>query len=287
LCNSSLPLAQLRGLGEELETHEDNYPSASDQTVQSDQKFLGAFFKRNAIFLMGMVFPIVLSPITSTRSTENIQHPTTVNNGARAPNPRVCFDVGVTSYLYDKMLGSSRFHILVFGSDLQGPVREELKRFSQQHFGPHGVFQRFGGSELFNVILITKVLPHELNDLLLNDVDMAAYQTSAIVVFDDRAPDEDAHCWYGINHARGSVVVVRPDLVVGTSIWPGQLSSLAGYFGGFLIEQLNTYRTKLNGIESSSHVVSTTILAKDPKGLSVNVSSIGLTDGYPALAIQV
>lgn len=54
---------------------------------------------------------------------------------------------------------------------------------------------------------------------------------------DDRQPDEDAHYyWCGVNHARGAVVVVRPELVVGMSAWPeGAAGALEEYFSRFLI----------------------------------------------------
>ena len=243
LCKSSVPLAELRGLGEEPEIHQDNIPIL-DRTVESDRIFLQAFFKRNANFLLGIECPIVPSPICATRNSEDEQQPTTIENGARAPNPRVCFDLGITSYLYDKMMGSSRFHILVFCSDLQGPVREQLKLFSKQSFSSQGFYNLYGGSEMFNVVLIFKGLPHEIDDLILDDSDLAALKQQASIVFDDRAPDEDAHYWYGINHARGGVVVVRPDLWVGTSIWPEQSALLRDYFGGFLIEIAKTQALK-------------------------------------------
>ncbi|KAK3368312.1 FAD binding domain-containing protein [Podospora didyma] len=59
--------------------------------------------------------------------------------------------------------------------------------------------------------------------------------TLSSVVYDDRAPDDDAHCWYGINHARGAVVVVRPDLMVGMSVWPEDAREIGEYFDGFLV----------------------------------------------------
>lgn len=181
---------------------------------------------------------------------DNVERAVSVKNGVRAPNPRVCFDEGSTGYLYDKMTGASTFHIIVFGSDLQGPVREGLATFSAA-LGPAGFFACYGGREMFNVVLVTKCLPFETSGLLCAD-DMAYLREYATVLYDDRAPDEDAHYWYGVRHAKGAVVVVRPDLWVGMSTTPRNLQGVGGYFEGFLIplqmrvEQMEiSWRSKL------------------------------------------
>ena len=238
ICNSSLPLAELRGLGEELETHDEDLPSL-DGTVQADLKFLGTFFGRNAKFLLGVECPIVPSAICMPSPAGQSAMPTTVMNGVRAPNPRICFSAGLTSYLYDKMTGSSRFHILVFGSDLQGNVRKGLAKLSKQLLDSRGFFTRYGGVERFNIVIVVKALPHEIDGRLhaRGKDDLRGLGKMATIVYDDRAPDEDAHYWYGINHARGAVVIVRPDLWVGTSTWPEDSVSLDNYFKDFLVEQ--------------------------------------------------
>jgi len=239
ICNSSLPLAELRGLGENLETHDENLP-AMDGTLAADLQFLDVFFGRNANFLLGVERPIVQSAIcASSPEKSKSQTPTTVATGARAPNPRVCFEAEKTAYLYDKMTGSSRFHILVFGSDLQGAVRERLAVLSKHLRDPSGFFARFGGAERFNVVLVVNALVHEIEGLMHGGGrdELKGLGEIATVVYDDRAPDQDAHYWYGINHARGAVVVVRPDLWIGTSVWPEDLRALDEYFGGFLVEQ--------------------------------------------------
>ena len=239
ICNSHLPLAQLRGLGEELETHDETLP-IRDETREADVRFLNAFFGRNAKFLLGVEVPIVESVICPPMPQGAKRTPTTVMNGARAPNPRVCFDASHTSYLYDKMTGASRFHILMFCSNLRGPVRDRIARFSQQGLGPQGFFERFGGRSRFNIVLILKVLPYEAEELFSDSAgkedELGRLRENATLTFDDRSPDEDAHYWYGINHARGAVVVVRPDLWIGMSAWPEDVQAIDTYFAGFLQE---------------------------------------------------
>jgi phenol 2-monooxygenase len=240
ICNSDLPLAELRGLDDVLESYPEKMP-AVDDTVESGKRFLGAFFGQYAMFFIGMEGPIVNSVICPAMPEGGNQTPTTVVNGARAPNPRICFDDGHTSYLYDKMLGVARFHLLLFASDLRGPVRERFAHFSQKGLGPGGFWERYGGRETFNVVLVVKALPYE-KDQLLNaqdgeSDDLKYLREKATVVFDDRVPDEDAHYWYGINHARGAVVVVRPDLWLGMSAWPEDVGAVEEYFGGFLVDQ--------------------------------------------------
>jgi phenol 2-monooxygenase len=84
------------------------------------------------------------------------------------------------------------------------------------------------------VVLVTKLLPHEA-DVLMDGDDLKLLRDAASVVYDDRAPDEDAHYSYAVNHARGAIVAVRPDLFVGTSAWPEDINALEEYFGTFLI----------------------------------------------------
>ncbi|MCJ1423734.1 hypothetical protein MMC29_001618 [Sticta canariensis] len=245
ICSSFLPLPELRGLGEELEIHDEALP-ALDGSPEAATRFLSVFFSRHNKFLIGMQTPIVPSVICPPMSTSGKQRPTTLVNGARAPNPRVCFETSCTSYLYDKMTGVSRFHIVIFGSDLRGPVRKRIARFSQQALGPGGFFTRFGGPAQFNVVLVVKALPHEKEELfrgsgderdaVAEDNKIQHLRDVATVVYDDRSPDEDAHYWYGINHARGAVIVVRPDLWVGISVWPEDAVAIDKYFEGFLLQ---------------------------------------------------
>ncbi|KAL6233252.1 hypothetical protein BDW75DRAFT_232144 [Aspergillus navahoensis] len=237
ICNSNLPLASLRGLHEELESHDERLPKL-DGSIEADRQFMDTFYRQNSAFLMGLEFPIIESAITPADSGKR---PLTVRNGARAPNPRVCLDTEHTGYLYDRMTGVSRFHILIFGSDLLGPVRERLAIFSRQAFGPTGFFNQYGGEDKFNVVLVVKALPYQIAQLLGpqngQGDDLRELRDHVTVVYDDRAPDADAHYWYGVNHARGAVAVIRPDLAVGVSIWPEEVGKLEAYFGGFLVKQ--------------------------------------------------
>ncbi|KAL4971570.1 FAD binding domain-containing protein [Aspergillus desertorum] len=223
LCNSHLPLASLRGLHDELESHDERLPTL-DGTIEADIQFMGTFYEQNSGFLMGLEFPIIESAITRP---DPEKRPLYVRNGARAPNPRV-------------LTGVLRFHILIFGSDLQGPVRERLAIFARRAFGPDGFFNQYGGKDKFNVILIAKALPYEMAQLLgphSGQDDLRQLREHATFVYDDRAPDADAHYWYGVNHARGAVAVIRPDLALGVSIWPEEVERLEAYFGGFLVKQ--------------------------------------------------
>ncbi|CAJ2505235.1 Uu.00g126290.m01.CDS01 [Anthostomella pinea] len=246
ICNLNLPLAQLRGLGDDLETHDENLPTL-DGTAGVDQHWLGSFFSRNAMFLLGVEGPIVQSAIcpqvamkstfstAPTASNPSSSLPTSVVNGGRAPSPRVCLDRNCTGYLYDRMKGVGKFHILIFVSDLKGSVRGRVARLVETGLGPSGFWSRYGGGELFNLVVIIKSLQHEVEESL-DAPEFASLRDKATLVYDDRAPDDDAHYCYGINHARGAVVVVRPDLLVGMSAWPECPEAIADYFGGFLQE---------------------------------------------------
>ncbi|CEL03820.1 hypothetical protein ASPCAL04962 [Aspergillus calidoustus] len=239
ICNSHLPLAALRGLDENLETHDEVLPKL-DNTPESDFQFVYTFYRRHAMFLLGIEWPIIESSICPP-DTRAEQRPVSLRNGVRPPNPRVCLETKYTAYLYDKMGGVSRFHIIIFGSDMQGPVRKQLAIFSQKAFRKNSFFHQYGGKDRFNIILVAKVLPHEAATLLGprdgEEDDLKSLREQATVVFDDRVPDDDAHYWYGVNHARGAVVAVRPDLAVGISIWPENVEELDAYFGSFLVRQ--------------------------------------------------
>ncbi|KAH6839458.1 FAD binding domain-containing protein [Chaetomium sp. MPI-CAGE-AT-0009] len=241
ICNLNLPLAELRGLDDKIETHDENLPLL-DGTTEADQRFLASFFRRNAMFLLGVEGPIVESVICPSNAPvsgekKNEMGPTSLLNGARAPSPRVCFDENRTGWLYDCMTGVDKFHLLVFASDLQGPVREQMARLSEGLSNATGFYRRFGGRERFNVLLIVKTLPHEV-DVLLEGPELEGLRAEATVVYDDRAPDDDAHYCYGVNHACGGVVVVRPDLVVGMSAWPEETDKIGAYLDGFLVDSI-------------------------------------------------
>jgi len=234
ICNLDLPLAQLRGLGPDLEAHDEQLPIL-DGSTETDAEFLETFFRRNAMFILGVETPIINSPICPEMIGSSKQAPTSLLNGVRAPNPRVCLARTHTSYLYDLMTGVDRFHILIFASDVQGPVRSRLSEFSASAMRPGGFWHRFGRRERFNILLVLKTLPHEAEELLVGD-EFSFLRSESTIVYDDRAPDEDAHYWYGINHARGAALVVRPDLVVGMSTWPEDTESITEYFSAFLID---------------------------------------------------
>ncbi|KAL8823835.1 MAG: hypothetical protein Q9191_005513 [Dirinaria sp. TL-2023a] len=241
ICGTNIPLAPLKGQGDEPETYMEDMPPL-DGTREGDLAWCGAFFEKNANFLLGVDVPRTSSTVCPPMHDDNnnkIPRPISIINGARAPSPRVCFEQSKTGYLYDTMVGASRFHLLIFGSDLQGPVRDRVATFSQQALGPKGFVARYGGKQMFNVVLVLKALPDESAALLADADLMFLKETAATVVYDDRAPDQDAHYWYGINHARGAVVAVRPDLWVGMSIWPEECRAMEDYFSSFLVEQRN------------------------------------------------
>lgn len=250
-CNSEEPVPQLHHLGADLgkEAVEHSIrgkisgivPPGTATPVPS-HLFLPDFFKRYGAFLLGLDVaygPSILTPpprsqAAAANTPPPPPPPVTVGNGVRAPNPRVCFSDSSTGYLYDKMTGACVFHLLIFALDLQTSMQEKLKHFSTTLLTTtKGFYKQHGGPQLFNIILIVKCLPFEIG-AKLND--LHTLRDRAVIVFDDRAPDEDAHTTWGVNRATGAVVVVRPDLWVGMSVYPDEAAGeeLEGYFGGFL-----------------------------------------------------
>lgn len=204
---------------------------------KKDLELLGGFFKAHGQFLLGVDCGYDES-IVSPTSQDWDKRPRAlgVKNGVRAPNPRVCFRTEETGYLYDKLAGAPRFHLVIFGSSLTGRgVRRQASTLAESLHSPTGFYHRFGGAQLFNVVLVIKLLPFEYEERLAAQAELQSLaKLGAQVVFDDRAPDDDAHTTWGADHARGGVAVIRPDLWIGTTVFPGEVAKLSGYFEAFL-----------------------------------------------------
>ncbi|KAI1146765.1 FAD binding domain-containing protein [Nemania diffusa] len=220
-------------------------PAGQETQRDSDLQFLGNFFKTYGSFLLGVDCPYdtsVLAPPTSSTpssSSSSKSPPINVKNGVRAPNTRVAFATEETGYLYDKLAGPPRFHIVIFGSTLRGrEVRRQLDALATAWSGPGGFYARAGGAALLNVVLVAKLLPFELEAALESGGSPLLKEflrdTGATVVFDDRAPDEDAHTTWGANHSTGAVAVIRPDLWVGMTAFPERSGEIEEYFAQFL-----------------------------------------------------
>ncbi|KAK4145921.1 FAD binding domain-containing protein [Dichotomopilus funicola] len=212
-------------------------------TNGTDLDFIGRFFKTNGQFLHGVDCPydesaVALSPaLPSTSRSPPIQ----VRSGVRAPNPRVCLSKDRTGYLYDVLSGAGRFHLVLFASSLESAkVRRQLAKFVDGlSDSRNGFYHRLGGEALLQIVLVIKKLPFEFDEFAATETgrDLIAPLLefkSTVVVFDDRAPDEDAHTTWGVNHRTGAFAVIRPDLWVGTSCYLKETDKLAGHFQGFL-----------------------------------------------------
>ncbi|KAI1324238.1 FAD binding domain-containing protein [Xylariaceae sp. FL0255] len=208
-----------------------------EEVKKADMEFLGNFFKTNGQFLLGVDCPYGPSIIRPSIS-DSTTRPLSVKPGVRAPNPRVCFGTEETGYLYDKLAGAARFHIVVFASSLRGKqIQKRLRSFVDAVRDPAGFYRRFGGSETFNLVVVAKLLPFELQALepsAVELIDLLRNEGAAQVLFDDRAPDEDAHTTWGASHATGGVAVIRPDLWVGMTALPDQMEAVRDYFAGFM-----------------------------------------------------
>ncbi|KAK4196478.1 FAD binding domain-containing protein [Triangularia verruculosa] len=206
------------------------------RTQEDALQFLGKFFQAHGQFLLGVDCPYATSPIApQTAPLLSSPPPVRLNNGVRAPNPRLCFSDNHTGYLYDLFEGPPKFHIVVFGSSLKGrQIRDSVDAFSSALSSSTGFWTRYGGQERFTVTVVIKRMPFEVgDDELLNGLED---KVGAKVVFDDRQPDEDVHTTYGANHSKGGVVVIRPDLWVGVTAFPDEMEEkVGGYFDGFLL----------------------------------------------------
>ncbi|KAL2858261.1 FAD binding domain-containing protein [Aspergillus pseudodeflectus] len=223
VCSSPLPTATLYHVGADLGI--EGIPEFERISPEEAKAFVGAFFAQHGPFLLGVDAPYGRSCLNPPEpgSREHGYSPIQVYNGVRAPNPRLCLDDSRTGYLYDCLPGPNRMHLVLFGWDLCGAVREQLRAFSnaiQPESGQGGFYWKYGGPNQFNLVLVAKGTPQEIRDRLAEDELLQALGEAATVLSDDRAPDEDAHSTYGVHHRTGAVVVIRPDLWVGYSAAP-------------------------------------------------------------------
>jgi phenol 2-monooxygenase (NADPH) len=165
VCNSKFPLAQFTS---EEERNPPNQPrDAIEYTAGHELQSLQDFFSTNGQFLLGVDAAYPASCISSARTRTGIARhsPIAPRNGVRAPNPRVCFSTSSTGYLYDALTSAATIHIVFFASDLQGPVRRLLAEFSSLLRPPTksrpSFYHTHGAASLFNIVLVTKCLPHE------------------------------------------------------------------------------------------------------------------------------
>jgi phenol 2-monooxygenase len=96
------------------------------------------------------------------------------------------------------MKGAKYFHVLVFASSLQGQALHNVKQFAASLAEQDSWYSRFGGRNIFNVVLVTKRLPFEIETCMAGS-EWDALKDVATFVYDDQAPDEDAHTAWGVD----------------------------------------------------------------------------------------
>ncbi|KAL9039243.1 MAG: hypothetical protein Q9180_002643 [Flavoplaca navasiana] len=230
VCGSDIPLADFDSDGDGSKQNS----GVVRYEIGKDHEFLRDFFSTNGQFILGVDAPYdssAISPASSSAKGVAIGP----RNGVRAPNPRLCFSTRSTGYLYDALIGADIIHMVIFASDLGGPMRKALTSLSSELESPQGFFQKYGARSRFNPVLVCKALPSEVALILDVDEQLAGLKEYCTLLYDDRAPDEDAHSCYEVSHARGAVVVVRPDLWIGTSCFLDDVDSLEKYFGEWLL----------------------------------------------------
>lgn len=268
VCSSQIPTARVHRLGADLgigdtdlevngdengkedddqECLQNTYKRTSFGSHDEAKAFLKGFFSEHGQFLLGVDAPYGRSCL-SPPSASNGTAPAKIKNGVRAPNPRVCLSTHRTGYLYDVLKGASRFHLVVFASNLRGAVRSNVCKFSQIFTGKDSrcSYGRYAGPTLFNIVLVAKGTPFEIEDQLAKVPELRELRQSATVLADDRAPDEDAHSTWGVDHRQGAVVLIRPDLWVGVSFRPDDVGRLRDYLDGFLTHQSTPYSRAWN-----------------------------------------
>jgi len=248
VCNSKAPVVRLDGVGTEPreDDGEDVRPIPEGITAESDpdRRFLMEFFFKLGSFLLGIDFKYghsVLNPpqkIQHEHSLSRLRHTpaTEVRWGVRAPSPRVMLSQEKAGYLYDAFGGADKLTILVFASNFQGPILRRLTALDAYLASPQSFYNRFGQTKMFKIVLVTNLLPLDYEEHFSGDnADALKFlREHGTLVWDDQLPGRDAHIVYGVDHAKGAVMVVRPDLWTGVSVFPDEVDLLDEYLGRFL-----------------------------------------------------
>ncbi|KND89112.1 Phenol 2-monooxygenase [Tolypocladium ophioglossoides CBS 100239] len=227
-----------------METSADkSHPAESGVSEGSqfeDLEFLSGFYKAHGQFLLGVDCPYDPSVLTPVAEPSRRQQPAIrVKNGVRAPNPRICFSQARTGYLYDQLAGPPCFHLIIFGSSLVGvEVCRQVTSFFTSLAKKKSFYNRFKESDMLKLVLVVKMSPFEWDATThLRQLYIKGTMPSGVsVVFDDRAPDEDAHTAWGVNHTTGGVAIVRPDLWVSLTAFPDEVERFSAFFDAFLKE---------------------------------------------------
>ncbi|KAL9621629.1 MAG: hypothetical protein Q9204_008103, partial [Flavoplaca sp. TL-2023a] len=139
------------------------------------------------------------------------------HNGVRAPNPRLCFFARSTGYLYNALVVADIIHLVIFASDPRGPMQEALARLSSELESPQAFFHTYGARSHFNSVFLCKDFPSEVGLILDIDEQLAGLKQYCTILYDERAPDQDAHSSYKVSHARGAVIVVATQIALDPS----------------------------------------------------------------------
>ncbi|KAL9094759.1 MAG: hypothetical protein Q9165_003030 [Trypethelium subeluteriae] len=253
-CNSDEPVPHTHELGRDLggeaiknAVRGEPYGLAKPGEKLPEPLFLADYYRKYGSFMLGL--DVAYGKSTLFPRQDEATSPAAVDNGVRAPNPRLSLSAGTTGYLYDVMKGAKYFHLVVFASSFEGLVKHNVQQFAKCLSDPAGFYSRYGGRELFNLVVVTKRLPFEI-DAILTEPELQVLKEAASIVYDDQPPDEDGHTMWGVDHGTGAVVAVRPDLWVGKSVRPDQVDSLDKYFSGFLISQVKRNMNGINGLNS-------------------------------------
>ncbi|GBE80915.1 hypothetical protein SCP_0306370 [Sparassis crispa] len=247
VCASNAPIVRLDGVGTEAREDEDDRPALPKEiTEEADpgRRFLKEFFAKLGAFLLGVDFEYghnLLNPPQQIRNDVSLSRvlpkpATEVAWGVRAPSPRVTLSQQKTGYLYDVCGGADKFTLLVFASNFQGPILRGLTALDAHLASSQSFYNRFGRSNMFKIVLITNLLPLDYEDHFAGNATgtLEYLRKIATLVWDDQLPGRDAHTVYGVDHAKGAVAVVRPDLWTGISVLPGEAEMLDEYFERFL-----------------------------------------------------
>ncbi|KAJ3558697.1 hypothetical protein NM688_g764 [Phlebia brevispora] len=155
------------------------------------------------------------------------------------PHVFVCAADGRPYEIHDLLPADTRFKVLVFaGNTSQEAQMQRVREFADMLTRKDAFFERYGKSDpsrLFNLLIISSTSVDGTDHVGLTK----AFRSHWSKVFvDDRTmyghSGGNGYEEYGIDHATGAVVVVRPDGYVGMATPLKGVSELDAYFSGFM-----------------------------------------------------
>lgn len=153
-CNPEFPVSHTHDEGEDLGAEAIKHTVRGEPSVFAkpgeklpEHLYLADYYHKYGAFMLGLDVAYGNSALLPAQSEASVS--VVVDNGVRAPNPRVSLGPRTTGYLYDVMKGAGYFHLVVCSSSIQDQAKHNIQQFAKSLCDPAGFYSR-DQSELGN-----------------------------------------------------------------------------------------------------------------------------------------